>query len=267
MISLPRPEMTRRSGEGWRPPPFAPDTGLVSRIATRLRRFLDLQAGSIWGDLTLLLEPCRGALLDVGCGAQPYRPLVSKGASYRGIDRAEMSGHFGYTLPDVEYFTGDQWPVPDGSCDVVLAAETLEHVPDVGQFLSESRRCLRPGGWLLMTIPFAARWHYIPHDYWRFTPSGLARVLGAAGFQDVAVYARGNEATVACYKAMALVLPLLLVNGRNGWHTAVRRLFGLALSPALLLLAAIGNLTLRSRGGDDCLGYTVVARRPEGATS
>ena len=85
-----------------------------------------------------------------------------------------------------------------------------EHVPEPGAFLAEASRCLRPGGRLLLTVPFAARWHYIPHDYWRFTPSGLERLLSAAGFRDAAIYARGNSLTVACYKAMALMLPLLL---------------------------------------------------------
>jgi hypothetical protein len=32
--------------------------------------------------------------------------------------------------------------------------------------------------------------------------------------------------------------------------------------PAVILLAAIANLSLRSQGGDDCLGYTAVSVRP-----
>ena len=75
--------------------------------------------------------------------------------------------------------------------------------------LAEAHRTLRPGGRLLLTVPFAARWHFVPNNYWRFTPSSLRHLLEAAGFGDVAVYARGNAFTVACYKAVALVLPHL----------------------------------------------------------
>ena len=57
--------------------------------------------------------------------------------------------------------------------NVVLCTETLEHVLETRRFLAEAARCLTPGGTLLLTIPFAARWHFIPYDYWRFTPSSL----------------------------------------------------------------------------------------------
>ena len=68
------------------------------------------------------------------------------------------------------------------SVENVLATETLEHVSRPVRFLAEARRCLSPGGRLMLTVPFAARWHYIPHDYWRFTPSGLRQLLTDAGF-------------------------------------------------------------------------------------
>jgi hypothetical protein len=42
------------------------------------------------------------------------------------------------------------------------------------------------------------------------------------------------------------------------------RVPGLLTLPLVILLAAIANLSLRSRGGDDCLGYTAIAVRPEG---
>ena len=76
----------------------------------------------------------------------------------------------------------------------------FEHVPEPTAFLEHAFRALRPGGTVIITTPFAARWHYIPHDYWRFTPSSLRLLLERAGFEDVVVYGRGNESTVACYK-------------------------------------------------------------------
>ena len=109
--------------------------------------------------------------------------------------------------------------------------------------------------------PFAARWHFIPHDYWRYTPSCLRRLLEAAGFADVQVYARGNALTVACYKVMALILPLLMPQQRQGLIAIASRLAGLACLPLLALLAAVGTLSLRGSGGNDCLGYTVVAQK------
>jgi SAM-dependent methyltransferase len=43
---------------------------------------------------------------------------------------------------------------PDGSFDVIGTFDVLEHVPDYRQALGEFFRCLRPGGTLIITVPF-----------------------------------------------------------------------------------------------------------------
>ena len=240
---------------------FSPSRTATARFAAAVRRFLDLQAGSIWRDLAAELACPHGTVLDVGCGAQPYRPLVNSRDRYIGIDIAAAREYFGYEVPDTLYYAGDAWPVDDASADLVLCTETLEHVREPGVFLKQAARVTRPGGTLLLTVPFAARWHFIPHDYWRYTPSSLRYLLEQHGFTDVAVYARGNHVTVACYKAMALILPLLMPANKGPLAGALLRLGGLLLSPLLLALAIIANLSLRGRGGDDCLGYTALATR------
>jgi SAM-dependent methyltransferase len=253
--------MIERQGETWRPPLFTPSNSVKGRLIASTRRFLDLQAGSIWRDLAELLPRYRGVVLDVGCGAQPYRTLLHPEATYRGIDYANAETHFGYSMPDTVYYQGDDWPIPSGSVDVVLCTETLEHVVQPQVFLAEAFRCLKPGGRLLLTVPFAARWHFIPHDYWRFTPSGLKTLLNGAGFSRIAVYARGNALTVCCYKIMALVLPLLFPQDKNVPKRLLSRMGGLLLSPVLVIFAVIANASMRGKGGDDCLGYTVLANR------
>jgi SAM-dependent methyltransferase len=257
---LKRTNMVGRQSEAWRPPAFRRVTTQMARLAAAGRRVLDLQAGSIWDDLVALLPRSRGVILDVGCGAQPYRHLLPPEATYQAIDYSGADQHFGYSMPDTTYYQGDRWPVADASVDVVLCTETLEHVPEPAVFLAEAARCLKPGGRLLLTVPFAARWHYIPHDYWRFTPSGLQRLLSAAGFERVAVFARGNTLTVACYKVMALLLPLLMPQQKNLSKRLLMLACGALALPFVLALGCIGTLSLKySKGGDDCLGYTAVA--------
>jgi len=260
---LNRPNQLDRRSESWRPPLFTPIRSGRDRLLAAARRFLDLQAGSIWRDLTQTLPGCHGLILDVGCGSQPYRSLIPANATYHGLDYSGARTNFGYSMPETIYYEGDRWPIDETTVDVVLCTETLEHVPDPSAFLNEAFRCLKPGGRILLTVPFAARWHFIPHDYWRFTPSGLQRLLGAAGFTDIAVYARGNALTVACYKVLALFLPLLLPQQESLWRRFTIRCFGVLTLPVVILLAAIANLSLRSQGGDDCLGYTVVSVRPD----
>jgi SAM-dependent methyltransferase len=235
-------------------------------LGNRIRRLFDLQAGSIWNDLATELPALRGKVLDVGCGAQPFRGLLSSQASYIGLDTVDAKEHFGYEMPDTLYYAGNIWPVADESCDVVVCTEALEHVVDPGAFIGEMHRCLRSGGRLLLTVPFAARWHFIPYDYWRFTPSGLNVLLGRNGFSKVEVYARGNAVTVACYKAMALILPLLLPQDRKPIWSWSARVLGVAALPVFVGVALVGNASLRFSGGDDCLGFTVLAERAGGRT-
>jgi len=235
-----RRNLALRQTESWRPPALR-DPGL-------LRRMSDLQLASIWNDLRPLLANETGVVLDVGCGEQPYRSLLKRAASYQGLDIAEADEKFGYARPDTLYVNGYPWPVTGASVDLALCTEVLEHVLEPGDLLNEVRRCLRPGGRLLMTVPFAARWHFVPYDYWRFTPSAITYLLREAGFVNVRIYSRGNPVTVTAQKILALIAPL----------GAMR----VPLAPVAAAAAVVGHWSLKRDWGEDCLGYTVVASRP-----
>jgi ubiquinone/menaquinone biosynthesis C-methylase UbiE len=92
-------------------------------------------------------------------------------------------------LPDavlVELDPDAAFPLDDSAFDLVLCAETIEHVRDVQLFLSEIRRVLRPGGELALTTP-ATPPLAVPEDplsphLRRFTRRSLRRVLGELGF-------------------------------------------------------------------------------------
>jgi SAM-dependent methyltransferase len=255
-----RNNMADAASETWRPQLFVATTTRLSLVLAAIRRFFDIQAGSAWRDLSAILPSLQGTVLDVGCGAQPFRSLINPHATYLGIDTDGAKAHFGYEMPNTTYFSGDVWPVADSSVDVVLSTETLEHVLDTRRFLTEAARCVAPRGTVLLTIPFAARWHFIPYDYWRFTPSSLNHLLTATGFHSVRVYARGNAYTVACYKVMTLLLLLLMPQTGSRVLGLLLRLVGLVFLPLFVFLAVVANLSL-SYGGDDCLGYTVLAIR------
>lgn len=230
---------------------------------------LDLQYGSISRDVSFFFKNLSsergGVLLDVGCGAQPYRKVLPAKWTYRSIDWQGSVAAFGYESPGTIYYDGEIWPVGDQSVDVVFSTETLEHVSSPGKFLEEAWRCLGPDGRIFLTVPFAARWHFVPFDYWRFTPSGLKLLLEKAGFSKIKVYGRGNELTVASYKAIGLIMPLLLVHRRPGNKlTASNFLYGamgVLCLPFLFAMCILGNLSFRYAAGNDCLGYTVLARK------
>ena len=87
-------------------------------------------------------------------------------------------------------------PVEKEAYDAVICAEVLEHVPHPKEVLAEAFRVLRPGGVLLLTVPFNVNIHADPHDYARYTATWLRETLDALGFVDVDVAQQGMFFTV-----------------------------------------------------------------------
>ena len=103
----------------------------------RVQRALDLGCGD--GRLTRLLDAAEIVAADVSEVALARAAHRVPGAALVSLD------------PDAPL------PLEDGAFDLVLCAETLEHVRDVQLLLSETRRVLRPGGRLAVTTPAHGR--------------------------------------------------------------------------------------------------------------
>jgi 2-polyprenyl-3-methyl-5-hydroxy-6-metoxy-1,4-benzoquinol methylase len=54
--------------------------------------------------------------------------------------------------------SGGRAPLPDGSADVIVCADVIEHVIDPRLLMNEARRLLRPGGALLVSTPNMGYW-------------------------------------------------------------------------------------------------------------
>ncbi len=67
--------------------------------------------------------------------------------------------------------------------------------------------------------------------------------------------------TVASYKVISLTTKFIIPTSQNQLEKLKMRVIGLALFPLVCLSALIGNISLGARADDDCLGYTVVARK------
>ena len=246
--------------EHFQPPPNRPDDqGLRATFERAARRVLDLQVRTVERDVSRWLPQRTGRVLEVGCGLQPYRRYLPPEVAYVGLDWAGAGQGFGYSVPDVVHYDGGRFPFGDSEFDSIFHTEVLEHVLDARTLLSECRRVLRPGGEMLLTVPFQARFHYIPHDYWRFTPSALRQMLEEAGFEQIDIRSRGTDVTVAGYKSVGVTYRLL-----SG--SALQKISGALLAPVGAIALGVAHLSLALCIGssDDCLGYTVVCRASQG---
>lgn len=123
--------------------------------------------------------------LDLGSKDAPYRRLVAA----RRYDRLDMSCS---RHPAV---VGDahRLPIRDGTYDLVLATQLLEHCHAPPAVVAEVHRVLRPGGMFVCSVPFIYVIHGDPDDFWRFTAEGLRHLL--RGFARVAIWPLGNRWT------------------------------------------------------------------------
>lgn len=128
------------SADGWAIGPAA----IYRRMATAL-------IGRATGDLT------GRYVLDLGAGTGvASEALPEVGAEPVGLDLApEMLAHRQASRPSGVAGDARRLPFRDGAFGAVVAAFSLNHVPDLPRALAECRRVLRPGG-LLLASTFAS---------------------------------------------------------------------------------------------------------------
>lgn len=134
-----------------------------------------------------------GRVLDIGCGQKPYQKLFNC-REYVGIEIDTPENRLNKKA-DVFYKNG-RIPFEDGTFDSVVISQVFEHVFDPKQMLSEIFRLLKPGGRLLMTVPFVWDEHEQPFDFARYSSFGLAHLLNAQGFKIISSKKSMNDIRV-----------------------------------------------------------------------
>lgn len=126
-----------------------------------------------------------GRTLDFGGGERAHYAGVLKSWIRSGVyESANISAEM---EPTYLVRPGEGLPVPDGSFDTVVTINTLEHIYDLQGTLHELVRVLRPGGRLILAVPFLYRVHGCPDDYNRPTASWWAEYLPGIGIGNLRI--------------------------------------------------------------------------------
>ena len=206
--------MTRQTGA---------DESLVAGIRTAYASGVDAWAAgpaTVYRHLADALvaaagQPLTGRrVLDLGAGTGvASQALANAGAHPVGLDLAvEMLAHRGAERPPGVAGDARALPFRDGAFDAVVAAFSLNHVPDLELALAEARRVTRTGGLLLAstfpsgadhpakaTVEAALEEHGYQRPDWYAIfkdrvadltgdPDALARAATTAGFTRVRVH-------------------------------------------------------------------------------
>jgi len=103
------------------------------------------------------------------------------------------------TSPEIVADLNKTLPLPDGFADAVFLFGVIYILENPEEVLKEIRRILKSEGRLLMSAPFIFNEAKEPADYWRFTSSGIYKLLQNAGFNKIEIEPIGERFTAAAY--------------------------------------------------------------------
>jgi SAM-dependent methyltransferase len=119
------------------------------------------------------------------------------------IGATKVGNHMRFSNPSNEYVLSNiskkdgylyldvmDMSLSDDSVDNFVFIATLEHIPDPWEAINEIHRTLKPGGKLLLTVPFMFPFHAAPSDFFRFTDKALEVLL--KDFRVIHFEALGN---------------------------------------------------------------------------
>jgi ubiquinone/menaquinone biosynthesis C-methylase UbiE len=164
-----------------------------------------------------------------------------------------IPGAYRSIIPEVTW-DGTSIPLLDDSVDCAIATEVLEHSSQPATVLAETRRVLRPDGFLFLTVPFLWPLHDVPFDQYRFTPFALERLLKDAGFMDIVIRPSGGWDA-----SLAQMLGLWAV--RRPMSARARRVAKRVLFPVVRRLIAMDKLPDLS-SSPMIPGMSATARKP-----
>jgi SAM-dependent methyltransferase len=132
--------------------------------------------------------------------AAPVRQAVSKALASISIDGFGLNFGGGSTrlherLLNLDLMAGSNvdivsngdltTPFADSTLDVVLTQEVVEHLAKPEAAVNEFHRVLKPGGTLLLQVPFIIGYHPGPTDYWRFTVEAFDELLPSSEWEII----------------------------------------------------------------------------------
>ncbi|MEX1003131.1 MAG: class I SAM-dependent methyltransferase [Crocinitomicaceae bacterium] len=125
-------------------------------------------------------------VIDLGCGESPFGDILER---FDNLFKVDFTDYEGVNL--VCNLT-ENLPIKSDSMDIVIASNTLEHLPDTDGFLNECHRILKSGGSIIITVPFLIPLHQEPFDFLRFTEYQLEYLLKKSGFSEIKIKPLSN---------------------------------------------------------------------------
>ena len=123
-----------------------------------------------------------GKLLDCGCGTVPYYEIYRELVDEIYCTDWENSMHDNKFV-DAYSDLNTRLNFESEFFDTVLLTDVLEHIYNPSNLMNEIARVLKPGGKVIIAVPFFYWIHEQPHDYYRYTEFTLRRICEDSGLK------------------------------------------------------------------------------------
>ena len=217
-----------------------------------------------WVRKTLARIPEGTRILDAGSGERQFKKFCSHleyvaqdfgqyngSGDKRGLQTGKWDQSGIDIISDI-----NEIPAPDGSFGAILCTEVFEHLPNPLAAISEFKRLLKEGGYLILTAPFCSLTHFSPYHFF----SGFNRYfyethLTQNGFQILDIQTNGNF-----FEYLGQETRRIGDVAARYTDTLPNFIERLALRFVLRLLQ---RLSERDKGSEEllCFGYHVLARK------
>lgn len=173
---------------------------------------------SLWRTYTykkLANETLDGSIIDLGGSRRSrYHGLLGGDHTISVNNLEEVAATEGN---DYSFDLEETFPIADNEFDHVLCINVLEHIYNYKQLLAESHRIMKPGGSMVVAVPFLIQFHPSPNDFWRYTETTLERIFTEAGFTDIVIEPLGTGVFGAGYSMIhnALKFSILQFIGKS----------------------------------------------------
>jgi len=115
-------------------------------------------------------------VVNMGSGVESFYKKIF--ISFKSLIRIGVP-HSGYVNA---YSDAMSLPLKSNSVDLFISSSVIEHLRDPEKAVSELFRTIKPGGLVYAEIPFIGAYHMAPHDYQRYTISGIEALFSRHGF-------------------------------------------------------------------------------------
>lgn len=141
--------------------------------------------------VAIIQKYSRGKLLDLGAGMVPFYGIYKDVIEDNTCIDWENSMHANPHLDVVADLNG-AFPLPGNTFDSILCSDVLEHIANPFAFMAETARVLKPGGDLMLMVPFFYWLHETPHDYYRYTEFALRKMCTDNNLEVIELKAYGG---------------------------------------------------------------------------